>query len=137
MNVRRNTLYRVLITPKVYPCLKLKSVLEILYYLLCLKALRSISVIARLKKKSDVLQLCLIFGSISKLIIVKSILALAWIKQGDRFNHIYFVLPSGWIKAFMCASVCKFVRYICLGTLLVTSKMPFFHSSFSSEIAWI
>lgn len=51
MNVRLNTSCRVLITPKVYPCLKLKSVLEILYYLLCLKALKSISVIARQKKK--------------------------------------------------------------------------------------
>lgn len=69
MNVKL-TLCRVLITPKVYLCPKLKSVLEIPYYLLCLKALKSISVIARLKKNSDFLQLCLIFGSISKLIIV-------------------------------------------------------------------
>lgn len=51
MNVRLNTLCRVLITPKVYPCLKMKSVLEILYYLLSLKALKSISEIAKLKKK--------------------------------------------------------------------------------------
>lgn len=73
MNVRLNTSCRVLITPKVYPCLKLKSVLEILYYLLCLKALKSISVIARQKKKKKkvtFLQLCPIFGSVSKLIIV-------------------------------------------------------------------
>lgn len=55
MNVRRNIFYRVLIIFKVYFCFKLKLVLEILYYLFCLKVLRSIFVIVRLKKKSDFL----------------------------------------------------------------------------------
>lgn len=44
------THHRVLITPKVYLCLKLKSVLEILYYFFHQKALKSISIIARLEK---------------------------------------------------------------------------------------
>lgn len=57
MNVRLNTLCRVLITVKVYPCLKLKSVLEILYWWFCLRSFKSISVIARIKENSDFLQL--------------------------------------------------------------------------------
>lgn len=66
------THYRVLITLKVYTCLKLKPVLEILHHLLCPKALKGTSITASWKKISDFSQLCLTFGLIPKLIIVKS-----------------------------------------------------------------
>ena len=78
MNVRLHTPCRALITPKAYPYFKLKSVLEILYYLLLLKVLKLLCNSYAKNENCVLLQLCLIFGSISKLVIVQAETPIFW-----------------------------------------------------------
>ena len=78
MNVRLHTPCRALITPKACPYFKLKSVLEILYYLLLLKVLKLLCNSYAKNENCVLLQLCLIFGSISKLVIVQAETPIFW-----------------------------------------------------------